>query len=97
MPLNQFQITNRKKMLVAMEYIARQTNDEGVFNKWLMCGVPDGDIQFGNFDISQIDDEDSMLEDKNFSELMKCFLNVMTAANENGGLYCGGVKSSQSD
>ena len=35
----------RAKMVLAMEYICRQINDEVAFNGWLMCGVPDGDIQ----------------------------------------------------
>ena len=84
-------LTDRKKMLVAMEFICRQINDEDVFMGWLMTGVPDGDIQYGNFDISQIDDEDSMLDDEGFRDIMDCFLRRMAAAKESGGLYCGGI------
>lgn len=85
------QKNERKKMIVAMEYIARQINDEDVFEGWLMCGVPDGDIEYGNFDVSQVYDEDCMLEDDNFRDLMDCFLRRMSGAIKSGGLYCGGI------
>ena len=84
-------LEERKKMILAMEYIARQINDEDVFMGWLMCGVPDGDIEYGSFDTEQIYDEDSMLTDDGFRELMDCFLNRMVGAKKSGGLYCGGV------
>lgn len=83
----------RKKMILAMEYIARQINDEDVFDGWLMCGVPDGDVQYGCFDITTIDDEDYFLEDDNFSNLMTCFLRRMYYAYDSGGLYCSDVVS----
>lgn len=85
------QKNERKKMIVAMEYIARQINDEDVLEGWLMCGVPDGDIEYGNFDTDQIYDEDCMLEDDNFRDLMDCFLRRMSGAIKSGGLYCGGI------
>ena len=40
----------RKKMVLAMEYICRQINDEDVFMPWLMCGVADGDLKYGEWD-----------------------------------------------
>lgn len=83
--------TERKKMILAMEYICRQINDEDVLEGWLMNGVPDGDIEYGNFDVSQIYDGDTMLLDYNFRELMQCFLRRMSGARESGGLYCDGV------
>ena len=83
----------RKKMLLAMEFIARQVNDEDVMESWLRCGVPDGDIQYGNFDVSQIYDEDTMLEDDDFKDIMTVFLRMMKNAWKSGGLYCGGVVS----
>ena len=84
-------LTERKKMLVAMEFVARQINDEDVLMGWLMNGVPDGDIEYGNFDISQIDDEDYMVRDDGFEEIMSCFLRRMVKAYDSGALYCGGV------
>ena len=84
-------VRDRKKALLAMEFIARQINDEDVFYNWLMCGVPDGDIEYGNFDESQIYDEDSMMNDDGFYEIVDCFLRRMAGAHRSGGLYCGGL------
>ena len=82
----------RQKMIVCMEYIARCINDEGVFEGWLMCGVPDGEIEPGNLDPAQIYEEDWLITD-GFAETMRCFLRRMVAAYNNGGLYCGNVVS----
>lgn len=84
-------IDERKFMLLAMEFICRQINDEDVFEGWLMEGVPDGDIPYWTTDISIIDDDDSMLEDESFREIMECFLRCMRRADKSGGLYCDGV------
>ena len=84
-------IKERKQMVLAVEYICRQINDEGVFEGWLLNGVADGDIPYGCFDADFIDDDDSMLEDDNFKELMECFLRRMSAAGKSGGLYCDGI------
>lgn len=81
----------RAKMVACMEYIARQINNEDVFDTWLMCGVADGDIKYGNLDISEIDDY--YLDDVNFKNLMSTFLVCMESALIDGGLYCGGVVS----
>ena len=88
----------RMKMVKAMEFIARQVNNEEIFNAWLMDGVPDGDIEYGDFDVKDIDgfycggDGWSQAEaDENFSELMDAFMWVMKEAWKDGGLYCGEV------
>lgn len=82
----------RTKMVLAMEYICRQINDEDVFDPWLMYGVADGDIEYG--DLSGEDaDLDWYIEDASFSELMTCFLNRMARAKASGGLYCDGIVS----
>ena len=83
----------RKKMVLAMEYIARQINNEEVFEGWLMSGVADGDIEYGDMDIANIVDGDYYIEDDNFKDLMSCFLIMMKEAWRSGGLYCGGVVS----
>ena len=80
----------RAKMVNAMEFICRQINDEEVFEGWLMNGVADGDIEYGNL-TSEVDEY--YLEDENFADLMACFLRRMTAAKKSGGLYCDGVVS----
>ena len=76
----------RAKMVLAMEFIARQINDEDVFEGWLMGGVADGDIDYGSFDVDEVDDY--YLEDDIFRDLMDCFLRRMKYAYESGGLYC---------
>ena len=86
---------NRIKMVKAMEYIARQLNDESVFETWLVDGVADGDIDFGDLSIKE-DDAclfDYYAEDDAFSELMDTFLWVMKRAHRSGGLYCDGIVS----
>ena len=86
------QIKERKKMVLAMEYIARHINDESVFMGWLMCGVPDGDIPVGTLDdLDVVDDYD--IDTDNFSELMQYFLVLMERAKKSGGLQCGGAVS----
>ena len=37
----------RKKMVLAMEFIVRQINDEEVFANWLALGIADGDLEYG--------------------------------------------------
>lgn len=90
-------IPERIKMVKAMEFIARQINDEEVFEGWLINGVADGDIPYGSLE-PQTEDLDNLYsyieDDKDFADLMACFLRRMTAAKKSGGLYCDGVVSS---
>ena len=74
-----------------MEFIARCINDEDIFESWLMCGVPDGDIPLGCMDTSYVDDY--FLTDNNLSELMGLFLRCMKRAEKSGGLYIDKVVS----
>lgn len=85
--------TERAKMVKAMEFIARQINDEGVFEEWLILGVADGDVTYGDLDSDYEDVEFYVEDDKEFAELMDTFLDVMVAARESGGLYCDHVVS----
>lgn len=94
--MNKNTIIERKKMIACMEFIARHINDEDVFMGWLMCGVADGDIKYGDLDYENVDDG-YVDNDRYFAELMECFLRKMASANESGGLYCGGVVSGSSD
>lgn len=82
---------DRKKMIVCMEFIARHINNENAFNPWLMYGVPDGDIEYGNLDSSGIDD--FYANDETLKDLMSVFLRRMVSAYENGGLTCDHVTS----
>lgn len=80
---------DRRKAILAMEYLARQINDEDVFESWLMAGVADGDIPYGSMDVNSVDDY--YIEPDNFKEIVGCFLRRMIEAYESGSLYCGGV------
>ena len=86
-------IPERIKMVKAMEFIARQINDELVFDHWLTGGVADGDIEYGDLTVNADDAEllDYYLEDENFKDLMQLFLRLMASAKKNGGLYADGV------
>ena len=79
----------RQKMVLAMEYIARQINDEEVFEGWLMGGVADGDLEYGEWNPEVV--EDYYIKDDNFRDLMDCFLRRMAGAKKSGGLYCDNI------
>jgi len=83
----------RIKMVKAMEFICRQVNNEEVFEEWLMDGVADGDIEYGNLsvEVNDVENLDYYTEDDAFKYLMKTFLNVMKNARKDGGLYCDNV------
>ena len=76
-------IPERIKMVKAMEFLARQINDEDVFYFWLRDGVADSDIPAYWYCES----------DLRFAELMGTFVRCMKRACESGGLYCDGVVS----
>ena len=47
----------RIKLVKAMEFVARQVNDEEVFEGWLINGVADGDIEYGSLEVTEDDKE----------------------------------------
>lgn len=75
---------DRQKMVVAMEYIARHINSELTFDYWLTLGVPDGEIEYGDFDYEKIDE--FYIENETYKELLDDFLYVMKEAYKSGGL-----------
>ena len=84
-------ISERIKMVKAMEYIARQINDENVFERWLYCGVADGDIEYGDTGYDHLIDKeliDYVDDDECFADLMGVFLGCMARAHKSGGLWC---------
>lgn len=87
----------RLKMVKAMEFIVRQINDESILDKWLTCGVADGDIEYGDLETSADDLENLgyYTEYENFGPLMLTFLRCVAAAKKSGGLYCDGVVSKE--
>ena len=88
-------VLEKVKAIKAMEYLARQINDEEIFEEWLLDGVADGDIDYGDLDVKSEDPEalDYYLEDDNFRDVLRVFLRVMSRARKSGGLWCGGVVS----
>ena len=87
--MNPIDGAERAKMILAMEFIARQINDEDVLDRWLMCGVADGDIPYGSFDLTDVDNY--YINNRTFEDIMSCFLRCMKGAYESGGLYCNGI------
>lgn len=85
----------RIKMVKAMEFIARNLNDENIFETWLTVGVADGDIPFGSLTIEtdDLDDLETYIEDETFADMMDTFIHMMKAACESGGLYCDKIVS----
>ena len=83
-------VSERIKMVKAMEFIARQINDEGVFESWLIGGVADGDSKYGDLEVRDEDREELevYIEDESFADLMHTFLHVMKNASRSGGLCC---------
>lgn len=89
-------LEERLQMVKCMEYIARQVNDESVFEGWLLNGVADGDIP-NWYDLTMRESEEEALEYYTepdvFADLMATFLRLMRRAEKSGGLYCGGIVS----
>lgn len=88
----------RVKMVRAMEFIARQINDEEMFQEWLL-EVADGDIKYGDLEVKDEDLVDEWsglgyyLDDATFKDVMTTFLLLMVNAWKSGGLYCDGTVS----
>lgn len=93
-------VQDRVKMVKAMEYIARHINDEEVFEGWLIEGVADGDIYYGDLTYEPSSDtgatQADYIEDRDFADLMDAFLWCMQRAYKSGGLYCDGIVSNHS-
>ena len=80
----------RIKLIRAMETVVRSLNDENKIDKWLMCGVPDGEITNDTKD----EDLEWLIEDKTFQDIMTCFVRTMKNATKDkvkGTLYCDGI------
>lgn len=87
----------RIKAVKAMEFLARQINNENIFETWLSMGPADGDIEYGDLTSDISEDLEYFIEDNEFRDLMKTFLNVMSRAKDNGGLYCGTICTKRSE
>lgn len=82
-------LKTRAEMVRAMETVARAVNDEEVFEDWLVMCVADGDIDDDTTD----EDLEYYCEDETFADFMERFLDLMTKAKKNGGLYIDKVVS----
>lgn len=87
----------RVKMIKAMEFITRQINDEDIFEDWLMNGLADGEVDYGDLTVNSDTELEWETRDENFADLMGCFLRVISRARKSGGLYCDGVCDSNED
>ena len=90
----------RIKMVKAMEFITRQLNDEMIFEAWLIAGVADGDIDYGDLTIKDEDLDDYFeyyIDDDEFAGLMDLFLRLMRSACKSGGLYCDEIVSKEAE
>ena len=86
--------TERIKLVKAMEFVARQINDNDIFYEWVIDGVADGDIYYGDLEIG-VDEEllEYYIDDDHFSDLMDKFIHIISKARKSGGLYCDGIVS----
>lgn len=87
--MEQLNEKERYEAVRAMELLARAVNYEPYIGIWLAEGVADGDIDTDTPDECLND----YIEDDRFAELMETFLEVMSKAYKNGGLYINGVQS----
>ena len=71
----------KANLVLAMEYMMRNCATD-VPDGWLMCGVADGDIEYGETDARAVDD--CYLDDKNFEELVECFNRQMRILRKDG-------------
>ncbi len=86
--------SEKKAIILCMEILARNINNEDIFESWLLCGIPDGDIPYENAvdSIAKIadefiDDYDLLLTEPNwYCDLTQLFLKLMRKASADGGL-----------
>ena len=78
----------RITLIKCMEFIARHVNDEEIFEDWLIYGVADGDIPFGELTVGveDIDNLEWYIRDENYKLLCDSFLVLMKRAAKSGGL-----------
>ena len=82
--LSRESIENRKKMVLAMELLARSVADEELIDAWLRNGVADGDIERFSLDVEEVDD--CYITDETLNQLINCFMAMMIVAKNDGGL-----------
>jgi hypothetical protein len=86
-------MNKRAEIVKAMDNLVRCINCEDYIDKWLILGVADGDIK-SDTTLDEIV-EMGYCDDVTFKSLMTVFLQCMSKAGNNGGLYCDGVVSGE--
>lgn len=84
-------LDERRRAVLAMDYLARQVNDETDISIWLEKGAPDGSVPYGELDPERVDYLDELTDPETFAELLDAFTETMSGARKHGGLSCGGV------
>lgn len=84
-------LNERAELVKAMETVARNLNDEAIFDSWLTFGVADGDIDKATTN----EDLEWYCTDEEFKDIIDTFLWCMARARKSGGLYCDGICSGE--
>ena len=90
-------LNDRKKMILAIKFVCEHIANETIYNTWRNHLIPDDNIGYKDFDINSIDDNDKILTDENFKELMSHSTQMIAAANRTDGLVCGNICSQTKD
>ena len=64
----------KANLILAMEYMMRNCATD-VPEGWLMCGVADGDLKYGETDKDMVDEY--YTENESFKEIVECFTRNM--------------------
>lgn len=83
----------RARAIQAMDILATSVSNENYLDPWLMSGVADGDIDWNlpEEERLQFIVDAGYTEDSEFARITGVFLRVMKLAEEDGGLYIGGI------
>lgn len=82
-------IHHRCTVIRAMEIIVQAVNNTKLITQWRVEAIADGDIRPDTTD----DDMEYYLDDDTFAAIMDTFLQVMSNAQADGGLYVDGIES----
>lgn len=80
---------HRCMVIRAMEIIVQAVNNTKLITQWRVEAIADGDIRSDTTD----DDMEYYIDDDTFADIMDIFLQVMSNAQADGGLYVDGIVS----
>ena len=81
--------SERYATILAMDMLARQTNNEAALEIWFYQGISDGDIDTETPNEMLAD----YIDDDKFTDVLDTFLCVMSESYKQGGLSVDGVNS----